>query len=324
MAEPRASPLSALVPSLAAHLVPCLLLDESTRFAVALGQRDLKELRESVIESKKKEREKYIKGCKDLIIKAHEGDIGQVRAIVASGLYNFDLTMMGWTAVIAACQRDSIEMLTLLVACRGVSNSINSQCPQMGRTALHFVAYGASEEEQIDPKCEIQMQMACLLLSIRGIDVNKESHHGDTPLDFAFVESGPAHPLCQLLRMHGAVHGKNILEQLAAIGMEQLPLSHSDEELIAWQASLFEAMDRADTAGADEAETDTESDIGLEAFLDEQQALRDAPPAVAAPPADELGLDAFLDEQQALRDASPAVAAPPADEPAPAAAPETS
>ena len=293
--EPRASPLSALVPSLAAQLVPCLLLDESTRFAVALGQRDLKELRQRVIESTEKEREKYIEGCKGLIINAHEGDIEQVRAIVASGLYNFDLSIMGWTAVIIACQRGSVEMLTLLVTCRDVSHSINSQCPQMGRTALHFaVGY------EIEDGPEAQVALVQLLLSIPGIDVNIEAHDGDTPLDFAFVQladSGWGHPLCRLLRMHGAVHGKNMVEQLAAIGMEQLPPGHSDEEFIAWQESLFEAMDRANTAGADEAETDTESDIGL---------------------------DAFLDEQQALRDASPAVAAPPADEPAPAAAPETS
>lgn len=217
----RGSPLSALVPSVAAHLVPFLLLDESAELVISLCQRDLKELRLNVIESLKKEQKKYDNGG-ILVIgrlemaygargkKKHDRNIKRVRAIVASGIYNFDFTIKGWTALHHTCLSADLDMLALLVSCPDASKIINVGCPTMGRTPLHFaVGCGAS-----DLSWDHEIKMLKLLLSVPGIDVNKEGNNADTPLDWAITFLGTDHPTTEILRHCGALHGSRIASQL--------------------------------------------------------------------------------------------------------------
>ena len=204
--DPPSSPLSAFVPSLAAQVVPCLLLDESARLAVALGQRDLKELRQRVIVCKEKEREEYDEACLDLIAFCSCRDIENVREIIKSRIYNLDRTdSNGQTAVMWACENVDKHMLHLLSTCPGVSKHINCGEPQTGRTALHYcVAFDRDHELDYD-----QAVMLKLLLSIDGIDVNKEDLDGLTPLDYACDELGEHDVCCRVLRENGAVHGRS-------------------------------------------------------------------------------------------------------------------
>ena len=217
----RGSPLSALVPSVAAHLVPFLLLDESAELAISLCQRDLKELRLNVIESLKKEQKKYDNGGV-LVIgrlemaygargkKMHDRNIKRVRAIIASGIYNFDFTIKGWTALHHTCLSADLDMLALLVSCPDASKIINAGCPTMGRTPLHFaLGCGAS-----DLPWDHEIKMLKLLLSVPGIDVNKEGNNADTPLDWAITFLGTDHPTTEILRHCGALHGSRIASQL--------------------------------------------------------------------------------------------------------------